>query len=64
MKALRPALFGLLLVWSLSAMAYIDPNAGGFLFQVVFPILAAISASLVVLRQRIGLWLSRLRRRK
>jgi len=37
--------------------AYIDPNAWGRLFQLLFPLLVAIGAAWMVLRQRIStLW--------
>ena len=36
-----------------SAIAYFDPNAGGLLFQVLFPILAAIAGFGALIRDRI-----------
>lgn len=35
------------------AWAYIDPNAAGFLFQLLFPIITAIAAVFVFLRQKV-----------
>jgi len=43
--------------------AYIDPNAGGFLFQLLFPLVIAVVGAWTVFRQRIGAVLNRLRRR-
>ncbi|MES2353781.1 MAG: hypothetical protein V4568_05115 [Pseudomonadota bacterium] len=41
----------------LDCYAYIDPNAGGFLFQLLFPVLVAIGGVWTVFRQRIiALW--------
>ena len=38
-------------------ISYIDPNAGGFLYQVLFPIVAGILGLLVILwRRLIYLW--------
>jgi hypothetical protein len=34
--------------------AYIDPNMGGWLFQMLFPVLVAIGGAWIVLRQRIS----------
>ncbi|HTL69016.1 MAG TPA: hypothetical protein VL200_15230 [Lacunisphaera sp.] len=37
--------------------AYLDPNVGGWLFQLIFPVLVAIGGFGMVLRRRIlGLW--------
>lgn len=46
------------------AWAYVDPNAGGLLYQILFPLLVAIGAAWAGLRHRIGYWWSRLRGRK
>lgn len=35
------------------AWAYIDPNASGFLFQLLFPIITAIGAAFIFLRQKV-----------
>lgn len=45
------------------AYAYIDPNAGGWLFQLLFPVLIAIAGAWAVLRQKIAQFLARLTRR-
>ena len=47
----------------LDCYAYIDPNAGGWLFQLLFPVLVAIGAGWVFLRQKIGKLWDRLVRR-
>ncbi|MEJ6002180.1 hypothetical protein [Paucibacter soli] len=44
-----------------SAMAYIDPNAGGMLFQILAPLFAAIAGAWLFLRRWLaakarGLW--------
>ncbi len=45
------------LLLPLDCYAYIDPNAGGWLFQMLFPILVAIGGLWSIFRQRIGaLW--------
>ena len=36
-----------------TAQAYIDPNAGGLLYQLLFPLLIAIAGAWAVLRQKI-----------
>lgn len=43
------------------AHAYIDPNAGGLLYQILFPLIVAIGAAWAGLRHRIGYWWSLLR---
>jgi hypothetical protein len=53
---------GLILLVSLSlttpAHAYVDPNSGGLVFQLVTPILALIAASLTFAKRQIALaWL-------
>lgn len=59
------ALLGLL--YSASALAYIDPNAGGLLFQLLAPLLAAVVGGWLFLRRWISfharrLWLKLLGR--
>ena len=44
--------------------AYIDPNAGGWLFQLLFPLLVAISGLWMVLRKKAGALRKRLFDRK
>jgi hypothetical protein len=57
------------------AFAYVDPNAGGLIFQVVTPILAVLAAGLALVRRRFVLavqrccaaasgWMGRLWRRR
>ena len=48
------------------AFAYVDPNAGGLLFQVLTPVLAAVAACFAFARRSLGAafqrtrdWLSR-----
>lgn len=53
----------LLSAWPVSAWAYLDPNSGGFLFQLLFPIITAVGAALVFLRERIQNAVKRLLRR-
>lgn len=49
-------LFSLLLLLDLlscpAAHAYVDPNAGGFLFQLLFPLFMALAAMWVFLRKK------------
>lgn len=52
-----------LLLLPLNCHAYIDPNTGGWLFQLLFPLLVAIGGAWVVLRQRIRAFWDRLFRR-
>ena len=47
----------------LDALAYIDPNAGGLLYQILFPVIVAIGAAWAGLRHKIVDWWSRLRGR-
>ena len=49
--------------WLLSpsqAWAYVDPNASGYIFQLLFPIITAIGAGFVFLRQKIANLLKRM----
>lgn len=46
-----------------SAHAYIDPNAGGLLFQLLAPVFAALVGAWLFLRQWISAWARRLWRR-
>lgn len=40
-----------------NCFAYMDPNAGGWLFQLVFPVMVAIGGVWLVLREKAGaLW--------
>jgi len=41
------------------AHAYIDPNVGGWLYQLLFPLLIALAGAWAVLRQKIAQILSR-----
>ena len=52
-----------LLVFTADARAYIDPNAGGLLYQILFPVLVAIGAVWGWLRHRISAWWARMRSR-
>lgn len=44
---------------TLPAHAYIDPNAGGLLFQLLAPVFAAVVGGWIFLRQRLGALLRR-----
>lgn len=41
------------------AHAYIDPNLGGWLYQLLFPLLLAIAGTWAVLREKISAIVSR-----
>jgi hypothetical protein len=41
-------------------LCYIDPNAGGWLFQMIFPIFVAIGGAFMVLRRKVGAFFKRL----
>lgn len=58
MRHLRVAV-GILAAAPLAAFAYVDPNAGGWLYQLLFPLLIAIGALWAIMRQRISLFLQR-----
>jgi len=59
-----PSLVPLLILHS-SFCAYLDPNAGGWLFQLLFPVVVAIGGAWIILRRRIkGLWTRLCRRDK
>ena len=54
----------LALLVPLECHAYIDPNAGGWLFQMLFPLLVAIGGVWSIFRHRIAaLWARIFRRR-
>jgi hypothetical protein len=36
------------------SLGYIDPNAGGWLFQMLFPVFVAIGGAWLVLRRKVG----------
>jgi hypothetical protein len=52
-----------LALWVGNAYAYIDPNAGGLLYQILFPVIVAIGAAWAGLRHKIVEWWSRWRGR-
>ena len=52
----------LLALSPLPALAYIDPNTGGMIFQVLAPILAMITSAWLFLRDRIKAVFYRIRR--
>jgi hypothetical protein len=39
------------------AWGYIDPNSGSFLYQLLFPIVTALAAGLVFLRENLFRWI-------
>jgi hypothetical protein len=41
-------------LYPVDTLAYIDPNAGGWLFQVLFPALVAIAGAWAVVRKRLA----------
>lgn len=45
------------------AQAYIDPNVGGWLYQLLFPLLIAIAGAWAVLRHKISEFFSRFGKR-
>jgi hypothetical protein len=40
--------------------AYIDPNAGGWLFQALLPVLVALAGAWISFRQTLRRWIARL----
>jgi hypothetical protein len=42
------------------ASAYLDPNAGGALFQILLPVVAAIVGWWTLLKGKLKLWMTRL----
>jgi len=58
-----PAVVSALLL-PLDCYAYIDPNAGGWLFQLLFPLLVAIGGVWSIFRHRIGALWDRIFRRR
>jgi len=63
MKSRAPVLTVLtcLLCMPVMAYAYVDPNAGGLLYQILFPVIVAIGAAWAGLRHHVSLWWSRWR---
>lgn len=57
------ALLFLALMWPVSAHAYIDPNTGGLLFQLLAPLFAAIVGGWLFLRRWLAYQVRRLWRR-
>ena len=41
-------------------LAYIDPNAGGWIFQLIFPVFVAIGGAWLVLRRKVAGFFRRL----
>lgn len=56
-------LAGAITLYASPALAYLDPSAGGMLFQFLFPILATITGALVTARKTIGRWAAEVKRR-
>ena len=56
--------FAALVTFSAPTWAYIDPNTGGWLYQLLFPVLVAIGAVWAGLRHQLRTWWDRLRGRK
>lgn len=50
--------FIILLAIPATAYAYIDPNVGGWLYQLLFPLLIAIAGAWALLRQKIKAFFS------
>lgn len=48
------ALILVLAVIPVPAFAYIDPNAGGLLFQILTPLLAVLGAGIVFAREQVS----------
>lgn len=48
-----------LLILPFPAYAYVDPNAGGILFQILFPVLVAIAAVWAVFKEKLRTLLGR-----
>lgn len=57
------ALLAVYLAGTAPAYAYIDPNAGGWLYQMLLPMLIAIAGAWAVLREKIRMYLSALAER-
>lgn len=57
---MRSLLLLILVVVPLPALAYVDPNAGGFLLQLLAPLFAAIAGAWLFLRRAIADFLRRL----
>ncbi len=55
-RAPRALALALGLLAASPAWAYIDPNAGGWLYQLLFPLIVTIGAVWAGLRTRISLW--------
>jgi uncharacterized membrane protein len=55
MRRIWPASFVVLLTLTAPAHAYIDPNAGGVVFQIVTPVLAVLAASVAFARRQLAL---------
>jgi len=51
--AIAYLLVALVLLCPGACFAYIDPNAAGYLFQILFPVIAAIGGAWVFLRRKI-----------
>ena len=56
------ALLLVLILLPMDCSAYVDPNAGGLLFQLLAPLLAAIAGGFMFLRRWIAQAFRRLRR--
>jgi hypothetical protein len=48
----------------LFVVSYIDPNAGGWLFQLLFPVFVAVGGAWMVFRQRFKAVVSKILKRK
>lgn len=61
-KHQRFLLFTCLTLFACNASAYVDPNAGGLLLQILFPVAAAVLGWWAFLKGKIRLFAARLRR--
>ncbi len=44
------------------AFAYVDPNTGGYVFQVLFPVLSAVAACFVFFKKQVSALLRKIAR--
>ena len=61
-RLIHSSLLLVVLLTPLPALAYIDPNTGGMIFQILAPILAMVTSAWLFLKDRIKATFYRLKR--
>ncbi len=58
-----PPIVSIAVLYPATCLAYFDPNAGGWLFQLLFPVIVALGGAWVLFKARVQRMVGKLRRR-